>query len=96
MNTLQYSIIGVLAVAAAISVLFFDKRGKTHKPLSSLIAYITFVQMAALAGAAYMQAQQLVVWLLIIGLAVYVGGILLARGNITKVFVVQGKSHESN
>lgn len=88
MSTLQYSIIAVLAVAAAISVLFFDKRGRKHKPISSVIAYITFVQMAALAGAAYMQIQQLVVWFLILGLAVFVGGILLAKGNITKVFTL--------
>ena len=52
MTPLQYGIIGALATASAISVMFFDKRGKTHKPLASVIAYLIFLKMAALAGAA--------------------------------------------
>ena len=84
MTPLQYGIIGALATASAISVMFFDKRGKTHKPLASVIAYLIFLQMAAL-GAAYLRADRLIVWLLILGLALYTGSILLARGNVTKI-----------
>lgn len=86
MSNLQYSVIGVLALAAALSVLFFDKRGHAHKPVSAAVAYLTFIQMIALAGAAYLRHQAAAEWLLISGLAVYSGGILIARGNITKVF----------
>ena len=85
MTPLQYGIIGALATASAISVMFFDKRGKTHKPLASVIAYLIFLQMAALAGAAHLRADRLIVWLLILGLALYTGSILLARGNVTKI-----------
>lgn len=86
MNKFQFIVIGTLALAAAARIMLFDKRGKTHKPLAALIAYLTFVQMAALALAAYMQAGELVMWLLIFALAVQVGAILLAGGNIVKIY----------
>lgn len=91
MTVFQYSVVGALALSAALSVLFFDKRGRKHKPLAAFVAYITFVQMAALAAAAYMRHQVLVEWLMISGLSVYVGGILLARGNVTRIFTVEDK-----
>lgn len=86
MNGLQYTIIFVLALAAAISVFSFDKRGKTHKPLAAMVAYLTLIQMGALAIAAYMGADNLLDWLMIFGLAVQVGAILLAKGNISRVY----------
>lgn len=85
MNNLQYTVIIALGGAAALSVMLFDKRGRTHKPLASLIAYLIFVQMSALVIAAYMQADILIEWLLILGLAVHTGSILLAGGNVTKI-----------
>lgn len=86
MSSLQHTIILVLSLAAAVSVFAFDKRGKTHKRVAALVAYLTFVQMAALAVAAYMGADKLLEWLMILGLAVQVGAILLARGNISQVY----------
>lgn len=91
MSTIQYGVIGALSAAAAISVLFFDKRGKTHKPLASFIAYLIFIQMSALCGAAYLRADRLIDWLLILGLALHTGSILMARGNVTKIQPEKGK-----
>lgn len=86
MSNLQHTIIFVLALAAAISVFSFDKRGKTHKPLAAVVAYLTLIQMGALTIAAYMGADKLLDWLMILGLAVQVGAILLAKGNISRVY----------
>ena len=85
MNDLQYTTIIALASAAAICVLLFDKHGRAHKPMASFVAYLIFVQMAALVIAAIMKADWLIEWLLILGLAVHTGNILLAGGNITKI-----------
>ena len=86
MNNLQLTIIGILSMAAALSILCFDKRGHQHKPLVAFIAYLTFLQMSALLICASVQAHQLLDWLLIFGLAIQVGTIILAGGNINKVY----------
>lgn len=86
MNNLQYAIILVLALSAAASVFSFDKRGKSHKPIAAWVAYLTLIQMGSLALAAYMKADNLMNWLMIFGLAVQVGAILLAKGNISRVY----------
>ena len=39
MNPLQYTIITTLAIAAGASILFFDGRGKAHRPGASLTAW---------------------------------------------------------
>ena len=86
MNNLQLTIIGILSMAAALSILCFDKRGRQHKPLVAFIAYLTFLQMSALLICACVQAHQLLDWLLIFGLAIQVGSIILAGGNINKAY----------
>lgn len=86
MSNLQLTIIGILSMAAALSILCFDKRGHQHKPLVAFIAYLTFLQMSALLICACAQAHQLLDWLLIFGLAIQVGTIILAGGNINKVY----------
>lgn len=95
MSNLQHTIIAVLAIAAAVRIFTFDKRGKTPKTLSAIIAYFTFLQMGSLAIAAYMKADVLLDWLMIFGLAVQVGAILLARGNISRVYYNKSNSKET-
>lgn len=85
MTPAQYTAVQVLSAAAALSVLFFDKRGRAHKPVIALTAYLIFVQMAALSIAAVARYEWLVDWLLILGLAVHTGNLLLARGNVGKI-----------
>ncbi|XXQ68936.1 phage holin family protein [Neisseriaceae bacterium B1] len=85
MTALQYAAIQALAGAAALSILFFDKRGKRHKPLVATIAYIMFIQMGALVIAAAFKMDTLIMWLLILSLAVHTGNILIARGNVGKI-----------
>lgn len=85
MNSLQYTVIIALSAASALCILLFDKRGRAHKPLAAFVAYLIFVQMAALLLAAFMRADRLIEWLLILGLAVHTGNILLAGGNVTKI-----------
>lgn len=85
MTSLQYAAIQALAGAAALSVLLFDKRGRQHKPLYAWLAYLMFIQAAALVVAAAYRLDNLITWLLILGLAVHTGNILLARGNVGKI-----------
>lgn len=85
MNALQYTVIAALAITAALSVLLFDKRGKSHKPAVAFVAYLLFVQMMSLALAAALRADRLIIWLLILSLAVHTGSILMAGGNVSKV-----------
>ena len=88
MTPMQYAAIQALAGAAALSVLFFDKRDKTHKPLLALLAYLLFVQMSALVIAAHFRLDKLTDWLLILTLAVHTGSILLVGGNVGKIHTV--------
>ena len=85
MTATQFYIIAALAMAAAASILLFDRRGKTHKPAASIMAWIMFCQMGCLALAAIIHAGVLVEWFLIGGLAVHVLNIVLAKGNINSV-----------
>lgn len=85
MNTLQYTIITTLGIAACASILLFDGRGKAHRRAPSCIAWLMFVLTGALVGAAMMQKELLVVWLLIFVFAVNVGAVLMARGNVNKL-----------
>ena len=85
MNTLQTTIIAALSIAAAASILMFRREGHTHKPAVSLLAWLMFCQMGCLALAAMIQAEGLVQWFLIGGLAVHTLNILLAKGNINQV-----------
>lgn len=85
MTILQYTAIQALASAAALSILFFDKRGKSHKPLLALLAYLIFIQMGVLVVAATFKLDSLIIWLLIFTLSTQVGSILLARGNVSKM-----------
>ena len=77
MTSMQYNIIGALAIAAAASILLFDTVGRTRKPAASLVAWLVFCQMGCLAVAAFIRADAAVQWLLIGGLAgtVFPGGI---------------------
>ena len=85
MTAIQYAAIQALAGAAALSILLFDKRGRTHKPLYALLAYLTFVQMTALVITAHFRLAELTDWLLVLPLAIYTGSILLAGGNVSKI-----------
>lgn len=85
MNPHQYTIITTLAIAAGASILFFDGSGKAHRPGASLTAWLMFILVCALAGAAIMRRQTLTEWLLIFIFALNVGTILIARGNINKL-----------
>lgn len=85
MTATQFYVIAALAVAAAASILLFDRAGKTHKPAASVMAWVMFCQMGCLALAAIIHAAVLVEWFLIGGLAVHVVNILLAKGNINRV-----------
>ena len=85
MTSMQYSIIGALAIAAAASILLIDTVGRTRKPAASLVAWLVFCQMGCLAVAAFIRADAAVQWLLIGGLAVHAINIVLAKGNINRV-----------
>ncbi|MFV2029806.1 hypothetical protein [Neisseria sp. S1] len=85
MDILQYTIISTLGIAAGISILLFDGRGKRHRWVAALVAWLMFVLIAALVGAAMMRRESLVIWLLIFIFAANVGAILIARGNINKL-----------
>ena len=85
MTTMQYNIIGALAIAAAASILLFDTVGRTRKTVASLVAWLVFCQMGCLAVAAFIRADAAVQWLLIGGLAVHAINIVLAKGNINRV-----------
>ncbi len=85
MTSMQYNIIGALAIAAAASILLFDTVGRTRKPAASLVAWLVFCQMGCLAVAAFIRADAAVQWLLISGLAVHAINIVLAKGNINRV-----------
>ena len=85
MTSMQYNIIGALAIAAAASILLFDTVGRTRKPVASLVAWLVFCQMGCLAVAAFIRADAAVQWLLIGGLAVHAINIVLAKGNINCV-----------
>lgn len=85
MTSMQYNIIGALAIAAAASILLFDTVGRTRKPVASLVAWLVFCQMGCLAVAAFIRADAAVQWLLIGGLAVHAINIVLAKGNINRV-----------
>lgn len=85
MSNLQYAVIIALSLASAVSVFAFDKRGRTHKPLLSFAAFLMFVKNGGLVIAAAVKADNLVLWLLILGLAVHTGCIVAARGNIGRI-----------
>ena len=78
MSNLQYAVIIALSLASAVSVFAFDKRGRTHKPLLSF-------KNGGLVIAAAVKADNLVLWLLILGLAVHTGCIVAAGGNIGRI-----------
>ena len=46
MNTVQSAAVIALSLTAAIRIILFDTRGKTHKPLSAAIAYLSIVWFA--------------------------------------------------
>lgn len=85
MSQTQTACIIILALAAAGRLLFFDKRGKTHKPVAALIAYVSIIWLGSLATAAVSRLHSLTVWLLIFGLALHTGSIIYTRGNISKI-----------
>lgn len=85
MDKMQAAAVIVLAIAAATRIIMFDTRGKTHKPLSAAIAYITFVWLGGLIFSAASGLDWLAVWLLIFGLALHAGAIIWAGGNINKI-----------
>lgn len=85
MNTIQYAIITTLGIATCASILFFDGRGKSHRPAASFAAWLMFILTGALVGAAMMQQERIVVWLLIFIFALNVGAVLMARGNVNKL-----------
>ena len=49
MNTVQTTAIIALSLTAAMRIIMFDARGKTHKPLSAAIAYLSIVWFCSLA-----------------------------------------------
>ncbi|MDK4564973.1 phage holin family protein [Kingella kingae] len=85
MTPMQYAAIQTLAGACALSILFFDKRGRAHKPIFAYLAYFTFLQMMSLVLAAHFKLNELLEWLLIFTLALQTGSVLLAGGNIGKI-----------
>ncbi|MDO5058785.1 MAG: phage holin family protein [Neisseria sp.] len=86
MTALQTAAIITLAFTAALRVLMFDKRGRTHKPKISALAYLIFVQMALTALSAAMKTDHFTVWLLIFSLAVHTGAIIRVGGNINRIY----------
>ncbi|WP_373746204.1 phage holin family protein [Neisseria dentiae] len=85
MDKLQTAAVIILAAAAAARVIMFDTRGRTHRPLSAAIAYVTFVWLGSLAFCAAFGLAHLAVWLLIFGLALHTGAIIWAGGNISRI-----------
>lgn len=80
MSNLQYAVIIALSLASAVSVF-----ACTHKPLLSFAAFLLFVKNGGLVIAAAVKADNLVLWLLILGLAVHTGCIVAAGGNIGRI-----------
>ncbi|EEP69336.1 phage holin family protein [Kingella oralis] len=94
MTNLQNNAIIALSLAAAISLLLFDSRHKTHKPISALIAWLLFIQMSAIFLAVLAKSQALLNWLLIANLALQTGSILYARGNVSRIYHPKKATHE--
>lgn len=84
-DTLQTSAVIALSLTAAVRVLLFDTRQKTHKPLPALLAYLTVVWLGSLAFSAAFALHNLTCWLLIFGLALHTGAILWSGGNISSL-----------
>lgn len=85
MNTVQTTAIIALSLTAALRIIMFDTRGKTHKPLSAAIAYLSIVWFCSLALAAAFAIESLTTWLLIFGLALHTGAVLWSGGNVSKI-----------
>lgn len=85
MNTVQSAAVIALSLTAAVRIILFDTRGKTHKPLSAAIAYLSIVWFCSLALAAAFSIKSLTIWLLIFGLALHTGAVLWSGGNISKI-----------
>lgn len=85
MNTVQTTAIIALSLTAALRIIMFDARGKTHKPLSAAIAYLSIVWFCSLALAAAFAIESLTTWLLIFGLALHTGAVLWSGGNVSKI-----------
>ena len=85
MTPIQSAAIQALAGVSAMTIVLFDKRGKSHKPLYAVLAYLIFVQMMALVLTAHFHLDALTDWLLIFTLAIQTGSILLAGGNVSKI-----------
>lgn len=85
MNTVQTTAIIALSLTSALRIIIFDARGKTHKPLSAAIAYLSIVWFCSLALAAAFAIESLTTWLLIFGLALHTGAVLWSGGNVSKI-----------
>lgn len=82
MNTVQSAAVIALSLTAAIRIILFDTRGKTHKPLSAAIAYLSIVWFCSLALAAAFSIKSLTIWLLIFGLALHTGAVLWSASRL--------------
>ena len=85
MNAVQTAAVIALSLTAAVRIIMFDARGKTHKPLSACIAYLSIVWLCSLALSAAFAMQNLTCWLLIFGLALHTGAVLWSGGNVSKI-----------
>lgn len=85
MNAVQTAAVIALSLTAAVRIIMFDARGKTHKPLSACIAYLSIVWLCSLALSAAFAMQNLTCWLLIFGLAMHTGAVLWSGGNVSKI-----------
>ena len=79
MTPLQAAAIISLTAAGAWRILFFDTRGRTHKPLICFIAWLKFAWMIGLMIAVIFKLYSAAVWGLIFGLALHTGALILAR-----------------
>lgn len=96
MTPIYMQIIGALATAAAISILLFDKRGRSHNMCTAVIAWLMFSVFGCLAVAAAINLKDVVDWLLAAVLAIAVLNIILAKGSVNQINPLTNRPPPSN
>lgn len=85
MTPLQRAIIVSSAIAAAISIMFFNRDGRAHKVTVSVMAWLLFCEMACLTVAAIVGQDNLLRWLLVASLFMHSLNIVFAKGNVNQI-----------
>ena len=95
MTSLQAAAIISLTAAGAWRILFFDTRGRTHKPLICFIAWLKFAWMMGLMIAVIFKLYSAAMWGLIFGLALHTGALIWHGGNVNSILPTATK-HQTN